>query len=193
MLIRLPATRRSAAMAHCRRWYRARSCRRLRLGAPARASAGTAAAPVEPAQGRRPGAREALDRLLAASAVDVLVGNLPHPPPEMRFQRRPADERVTGDRIAFDVTDAALVFSLGARSVWSTGPRPEIPVMRKGGEPLVGADLARRRVVAVDQRGHCRTTPRVSSRQSGGTLPRCRRTMPTADHGGAPAQTLAAS
>src|ERR1700720_664975 len=145
MLIRLPATRRSAAMAHCRRWYRARSCRRLRLGAPARASAGTAAAPVEPAQGRRPGAREALDRLLAASAVDVLVGNLPHPPPEMRFQRRPADERVTGDRIAFDVTDAALVFSLGARSVWSTGPRPEIPVMRKGGEPLVGADLARRR------------------------------------------------
>src|ERR1700732_4786629 len=131
MLIRLPATRRSAAMAHCRRWYRARSCRRLRLGAPARASAGTAAAPVEPAQGRRPGAREALDRLLAASAVDVLVGNLPHPPPEMRFQRRPADERVTGDRIAFDVTDAALVFSLGARSVWSTGPRPEIPVIAK--------------------------------------------------------------
>jgi hypothetical protein len=63
--------------------------------------------PVDLAQGRRFGAREALDWLLAGCAVDVIVGDLTHPPPEMRFERRPADEWVPGDRIAFDVTDTA--------------------------------------------------------------------------------------
>jgi hypothetical protein len=79
--------------------------------------------PVDRAQDRRLGSREALDRLLAGGAVDVPVGDLAHPPAEMRFQRRPAEERVPGDRIALDVADAALVLALRARPVRGAGPR----------------------------------------------------------------------
>ncbi len=108
--------------------------------------------PVDRAQDRRLGSREALDRLLAGGAVDVPVGDLAHPPAEMRFQRRPAEERVPGDRIALDVADAALVLALRARPVRGAGPRPEAPVIGEGREPLVEADLARRCVVMIDQR-----------------------------------------
>src|SRR5579864_2721740 len=48
--------------------------------------------PIEGPQGARFVTNEAFDRLLGRAAMDMLIGDLAHPPGKMRFQRRPADE-----------------------------------------------------------------------------------------------------
>ena len=99
----------------------------------------------------RLGASETRNRRLSGGAVIPAVGDLALPPGEMRFQRRPADEGVPGDGVVLDVADAALVLALGARAVGRTGPGPEPPVVGEGVQPLVEADFAGHRIVAIDQ------------------------------------------
>ncbi len=64
---------------------------------------------VERLQSRRLVALEALARRLAGRAVHADIGDLTHPPGKMRFERRPTGKDMAGDRVAFDIVDAALV------------------------------------------------------------------------------------
>src|SRR6266853_6905232 len=59
---------------------------------------------------------------------------------------------MTGDGVALDVADAALVFPLGARPIRGAGVWPETPVAGKGVKAIIETHLAGRRVVVVDQR-----------------------------------------
>src|SRR5690606_8773892 len=94
--------------------------------------------------------QETLQRRLAGRAVGPHVGDLAHPPDQMRLQRRPAGKAVSGDGVALHVTDAALVLALGAGAVRRTGARLEAPVSGEGLEAGVEPHLARGGVMVVD-------------------------------------------
>ena len=108
-----------------------------------------------PSSGRSAAASSRWKRSIGASPVVPCiahVGDLAHPPGEMRLERRPAGEAAARDRVVLHVADAALVLALGPRPVRRAGPRPEAPVAREGVQPRVEPHLARRRVVMLDQR-----------------------------------------
>jgi len=73
------------------------------------------------------GAFKAGPRHLADGAMHPDVGDLARPSVEMRLECRPARKDVTGNGVALDVADAALVLALGARPIRRAGPRPETP------------------------------------------------------------------
>lgn len=95
---------------------------------------------------------EPLERRLPGRAVPAYIGDLAHPPGQVRLQRRPALEVAPGNGVALDVADAALVLALGARPVRGARPRLEAPVLRERPQPRVEPDLPRLGVVVVDQR-----------------------------------------
>ena len=66
-------------------------------------------------------------RYLARGAVHALVGDLAHPPRQVRLQRRPAGEAPARDGVALDVADAALVLALGTGPVRRTSHGPHDP------------------------------------------------------------------
>jgi hypothetical protein len=72
-------------------------------------------------------ALEAERRRLTGRAVDAQVGNVARPVVEMGFQLRPGGEAAAGDRVRFDVANAALVLAFGARAIRRAGPDPEPP------------------------------------------------------------------
>ena len=80
------------------------------------------------------------------------VGDLAHPPVEMRLQRRPADEGMAGNGVALDVADAALVLALGAGPIRRASVRMEAPIAGEGVQTIVETHLAGGRVMVIDQR-----------------------------------------
>src|SRR5271165_4118385 len=105
---------------------------------------------------------ESLDRRFGSGAVDALIADLAHPPVKMRFERRPPPDYDSGFG-----GDAALVLSLSPRPVRRAGPPPEPPIAGEGDQPLVEGCLAGNRVMAIDQRAHCREAPPAAPRRSG--------------------------
>ena len=97
-------------------------------------------------------ANETRHRRFACGSMDTLIGDLAHPPVEMRLERGPTVEAAPGDRVVLHVADAALVLALGPRAVGRASARPETPVACKPMQPLVKSHLARRCVVVLDQR-----------------------------------------
>src|SRR6266851_5156130 len=75
---------------------------------------------------------ETHQRHLAGGAVNPPVGDLAHPPVEMRLERRPARESMAGNGVALDVADAALVLALGAGPIRRASVRMEAPIAGKG-------------------------------------------------------------
>jgi hypothetical protein len=70
----------------------------------------------------------------------------------MSFKRRPARKRVTGNGIAFDVADPALILALGRRPIGRTGARPEAPVTGKSVKARIEDNFTRGRIMPLDQR-----------------------------------------
>ena len=95
---------------------------------------------------------EALPRGNAGRAVNAHVGHLALPARQVRLQRRPALEGVTGDGVLLDVTHPVLGLALGAGAKRGAGPDPDVPVPAERLEAAVEPDLARLRIVRVHER-----------------------------------------
>lgn len=67
-----------------------------------------------------------------SGAVYVRIGHLAHSAREALLQRLEALEAVTGDRVAFDVTDAALVLALGRARYGAQARGVTSPVAAEG-------------------------------------------------------------
>jgi hypothetical protein len=84
--------------------------------------------------------------------VDAAIGDLAAPRRQVGLELRPAAEASAGDRVLLHIADAALVLPLAAGAVGRTGARPEAPVSGEGVQLRVEPDLARRRVMVLDER-----------------------------------------
>ena len=92
------------------------------------------------------------DRRLPGRAVNAHISDLARPGFEMRLEFCPAPETSTRDRVLLDVTDAALVLALRARSVRRASPNAKTPVPRESVKPRVQDDLPARGIVVQNQR-----------------------------------------
>src|SRR5690606_5259534 len=94
---------------------------------------------------------KAFDWRHACSAMDANIGHLPHPAQQMRFQRRPALEGVTGNGILLHVADTVFRLTLGAGSKRCADPNGHIPMSAERRETRVQMHVATHRVMTLDQ------------------------------------------
>src|SRR5690554_998807 len=94
---------------------------------------------------------KAFERCYASGAMDANIGHLPHPAPQMRFQRRPALEGVTGDGILLHVAHAIFRFAFGAGSKRCADPNSHIPMSAERLETGVQMHVATNPVMTFDQ------------------------------------------
>lgn len=132
--------------------------------------------------------------------MNALVGHLALPARQVRLQRRPALEGVTGDGVLLDVTHPVRGLALGACAKRGAGPDLNVPVPAERLEAAVEPDLvasahracpraawrcrsaASARARGSAQRPPCEQGVKSSCRQGGGNL-RCRLTKSEVFHG----------
>ena len=91
-------------------------------------------------------------RRLAGRTVHPRVGHLAHPPGQVRLERAPRCEAPAGNGVVLDVTDTALVLTLGASTVGRTRDRPHVPVAGKACRRSVNSTSRVAASVVPDQR-----------------------------------------
>ena len=106
---------------------------------------------IQWAQGRSLLALEPCDRRLAGRPVHPHIGNLAHPPSQMRLQSTPGAKAPPRDGVVLDVADATLVLAFGAGAVGRAGDRPHIPVADKRMQAVGELHFTRDGIVVLDQ------------------------------------------